>query len=718
MARPRNSARRTAPLKSTSTPARVSPAVFAAISAGVLAIAVGVVYGRAINSPFVFDDSISIVENSSIRHLWPLIGDDVHRGPLNPARDLPTSGRPLVNLSFAVNYKFGQLDPWGYHAFNLMLHLLSACLLAAIVRRTLLLPHFGGRFDRVAAPLGVAAALVWAVHPLATEAVVYVTQRTELMAGFFYLATLYASLRYWTAGTNRLRAVWLLAAVLACACGMAGKEIMVTAPVAVLLFQWTFLATSFRDVRRSWPLYLALASTWAVLLYLNYDAPRSQSAGFHLEVPFYSWWFTQAKVLWIYLKLAIWPAPLSIHYQFEYLDSIAAAWPWLLATIGLILATVFLLFKRTPTGFVLATTMLILAPTSLIPIVTEVAAERRMYLSLAALAALAICGLYYCVDWLCGYLSRRSDNMSRFLHPLLAVLLVTVAFGLVSINRLAVYKNEADLWRDALASFPNDFVALNGLGRALLEQGDCPGAVNELQMAVQLAPNFPDAQSNLGHALFRAGHPQEAVAHLQTALSLRPTHANAHINLGSVFSALDRPNDAIAEFNAALALQEDFAVAHYDLANALVKVGKQSEAIEHYRRAIELDPADINPRQNLAGVLNDLERVDEAMDCLRDILRIYPDDPNTHFNLGVALAAKNHLPEAIEQFKEVVRLQSTNLNARWQLTLAWAAAQNRTQAIESAQKLIELARAAGQTKTADQIQRWLDQYRGTGGAGN
>ena len=244
---------------------------------GALALVGGVaweVYGRALDSPFIFDDRISVRENPSIVRLWPLVGDADHPGPLNPPKEMTTSGRPLVNLALAINYHFGRLDPVGYHVFNLVVHVLSALLLLGIVRRTLRLEYFGGRFDDVAEWLALAVALLWAEHPLQTETVIYITQRTELMVGFFYLATLYGSLRYWTAASPAGRKTWLVLSTLACLAGMASKEVMVTAPALVLLFERTFLAGSFRKaLRQSWPLYAGLALGWVLLLALNFGIP-------------------------------------------------------------------------------------------------------------------------------------------------------------------------------------------------------------------------------------------------------------------------------------------------------------------------------------------------------------------------------------------------------------------------------------------------------------
>jgi hypothetical protein len=292
----------------------------------VLAISIAVVYGRALDAPFFFDDHPAITKNTSIRSLWPLIGTEEHRGPLNPVRELPTSARPLVNYSFALNYHFGGLNPRGYHVVNVLIHYLSALLLFAVVRRILRLPYFNGRFASAAGWLALTAALLWSLHPLNTEAVIYVTQRTELMMACFYLATLYFSLRYWSADTRHARTACLTLAVLASLSGMLSKEVMASAPIVVLLLDRTFITGSFTSsLRRSWPLYLGLAATWIPLLLLSAGSPRSASSGFHLADNLFVHWFTQCKVLLMYLKLAIWPWPLRCSYQLPPVDRFVTA---------------------------------------------------------------------------------------------------------------------------------------------------------------------------------------------------------------------------------------------------------------------------------------------------------------------------------------------------------------------------------------------------------
>ncbi len=378
--------------------------------------ALAAIYGHAIDSPFLFDDTSGIIKNSSITRLWPLVGDTERPGPLNPAKNLPTSGRPLVSLSLALNYHFGQLNPVGYRVFNLIIHLLSALLLMAIVKRTLCLDYFGGRFDRASGPLALAVALLWAVHPLQTEAVEYVTQRTELLVGFFYLATLYSSLRYWAAGSPAGRTTWLTIAIVAALAGMASKEVMVTAPVIVLLFERTFVAGSFSPRMAD---IVALVRRLVLNLGLfglsSITTCRSRGCrGFRSRIARSRLVAHANQGALVYLKLTVWPWPLSIHYEIPYLETLGAAWPWLVGPVrSWFLPPYIFLAAQGGLGFVGAWVFLILSPTLVVPIVTEVAAERRMYLPLAALITLLVAGGYWLAQQVALAIAGRRTE-----HPL------------------------------------------------------------------------------------------------------------------------------------------------------------------------------------------------------------------------------------------------------------------------------------------------------------
>ena len=148
-------------------------------------------YHNSFTSPFIYDDELSILTNPTIRHLWPIwqVLSPPHRGGFT------VEGRPIINLSLAINYALGGYDVWGYHALNLTIHVLAGLTLYGVVRRTLHRPRLRERFGATANGLALATAVLWTVHPLQTASVTYIIQRAESLMGLFYLLTLYGFIR-------------------------------------------------------------------------------------------------------------------------------------------------------------------------------------------------------------------------------------------------------------------------------------------------------------------------------------------------------------------------------------------------------------------------------------------------------------------------------------------------------------------------------------------
>ena len=169
-------------------------AIFVALLCG----AVFFVYWPSLAGLFIYDDASAIERNKSIRSLslWSL-GD-----VLIPPESTPVGGRPLVNLSFALNYAAGELSPRGYRIVNIALHAPSALAVWGVLRRTFLRAEVAERFGGAAEPLAMTITAIWALHPLTVDAVAYVTQRSELLVSLFYLLTLYGAIRGWDASAR------------------------------------------------------------------------------------------------------------------------------------------------------------------------------------------------------------------------------------------------------------------------------------------------------------------------------------------------------------------------------------------------------------------------------------------------------------------------------------------------------------------------------------
>ena len=367
-------------------------------------------------------------------------------------------------------------------------------------------------------------------------------------------------------------------------------------------------SSSFGELlRRRWRLYAGLFSTWAVLAALLATGPRTQSVGlgFKSTGP-WEYLLTQAGVIVHYLRLAIYPSPLCIDYSdWPIARSVSTAWPEGLVIVALLALTVWALKTRPQLGFLGAVFFLILAPSSsLIPIVTEPAAERRMYLPLFPVIFLVIAGAHRLAA-----LFLREARLRRAEMALTAV--VTMVFVFLTAARNGDYRTEVSIWADAVAKRPQNARACNNLGSALAKEGRSGEAKPLFLRALELNPTYPEAQNNLGGALYNQGRMEEARAHFAEAVRLKPDYAAARLNLGLALHNRGFLDQAIVQYREAIRLNAADAEAHNHLGAALLSRGRPQEAIVHLREALHLRPGYIEAQRNLEIALDGANHGDQ-----------------------------------------------------------------------------------------------------------
>jgi len=542
------------------------------LGGGIIVLAALAAYHRSFAVPFLMDDGIAVVDNVKIRHLWPIWD------ALSPSATSVVGGRPVVNLSFAVNYALGGTAVWGYHALNLAVHILAALILYGIVRRSLLAPALRERFGACATRLALAVAVVWTVHPLQTEAVTYVSERCESLMALFYLLTLYCFIR---GSDSRRCGWWLTLSVVACLLGVASKEVMVTAPVMVLLYDRTFVSGSFREAwMRHRRLYLGLASTWVLLGYLMVGL-HYRGAGYAVGIPWWSYALVECRVVVQYLWLALWPHPLVFDYGEFVTVQHNGGVALYAALLAILIAVVLVELKRRPAiGFVGAWFLVILAPTSsVVPVAGLPMAEHRMYLPLAAVVTLAAVGA---VNTLTG---RRGAA---------ALLALAVGLGWLTARRNEDYRSELSIWTDTVAKCPDNARAHTNLGRALQEANRFPEALSQCEEALQINPGNAQIHYNLANALVRLGRLPEAIAQYEFALRINPDYVLAQNNLAwhlatHVPAEGGDPVRAVALAERACRLSDDRVAKYLDtLAAAYAAAGRFGDAVDTAQKAIQL----------------------------------------------------------------------------------------------------------------------------------
>lgn len=532
-------------------------------------------YATSFNGVFVLDDVRALGRNETIRTLWPL------STPLSPPTATTVAGRPIANLSLAINYALAppavrdvfeigtpgapedaadrlRQNARGYHVGNLLIHLAAALALFGIVRRTLLTARLKPTFEAVADWVAGAIAIVWVVHPVTTAAVTYIVQRVESLMGLFYLLTLYCAIR---ATEGRRRGAWAAAAVASCALGMGTKETMVTAPLVVATWSWIFARDSIHDDRRAGPFDIAqdrrarptvlavgLAATWVILAALVYGERRGPSLSLDAATA-WSYLLTQAEVIVHYIGQAFAPTALVSLYDWPLVASFASVWPEFLLVAALVLATGVGVVRRWPAAFLGVWFFLILAPSSsVLPIITEVAAEHRMYLPLGAIVAALVTSAFFVGRRL--NLNRRAGAGVAFA----ATVALVAWLGTETRARNQDYWSDETLWRDTVAKRPADPRPRVLYGSVLLRDGKITEAETQLQAAVRLAPDDPMARLRLGSALAQQRKFDEAVPHVERAAANLPGDPGPYRMLGEICAAQGKEALAIQNLERALQL--------------------------------------------------------------------------------------------------------------------------------------------------------------------
>jgi hypothetical protein len=475
-------------------------------------------------------------------------------------------------------------------------------------------------------PIAFSVALLWALHPLNTEAVDYVTQRTEIMMGFFYLMTLYASLR----AVAQPVWPWTVAAVVCSAAGMACKESMVTAPIAVVLVDRVFVFASLREaIHERWRLYAGLAATWLVLAALVAGAPGMRSAGFATGIGVWTYLLNQTVMIVRYLRLAVWPNALVVNYGWAVPLHLQDVWPQAVAVVALLAGTAVALWRRPALGAAGAWFFLTLAPTSsILPIATEVGAERRMYLPLVALVGLVVIGAT--VLWDRFHEARggeRSGVWSGRVVAAIAVTAVAAALGTGTILRNLEYRSAVTLAETAVERWPSS-VGEHFLGTELALAGRKEEARPHLLRAV---PGAPRAYYNLATIELDGGEWEAAIRDFRIFLEKQPL----------LLEAVD---------------------ARLLLAQALGRVERWSEAIEECRQVLTMNPSrdqSLDARLMIADALRRQGGLRGRAGAVSGYVQERPSDAKASAGLAISLVGLSRQGEAATWFQRAPILRRT-----------------------------------------------------------
>jgi len=557
------------------------------VAASVVTITV-VAYLPSLRGPFVFDDLGNIVGNSLVATFPPAL--DIS----NPA------SRWLTTLTFAMNYQVSGWDTWSYRVTNVALHVACGWLIFALSRLVLIAyrAEENARSQSTQQAAWLIAA-IWLVHPLPSSAVAYIVQRSEILAACAIVGFLIAILRDSKSVTAGRPWQWIAAATFVA--GICCKTNAVSAlPIAMLLDR-LLLSDSWGTVlKRRGILYLLPVAMGALSFWILLPGLQIGDAGvgFSEEIPSVAIYLaTQCQVLWHYIFLCLWPSELSIDYRWPPVDSVLAAIPWIVPTLTLLAFGFWRYQKRRLDGWLILALFLLLAPTSTLIPITDIAVDHRMYLGSATIIALGVMLAYYLVSL------RRAG---KALSPAMGICFLCVLLGCLSLRtftRSQDWSSGFSLWLSAARVSPSNPRALQNLTSSAKDEGreaELISALIELRQQAVVDGDFaPAVASRLGEEYLKAGNSAQAEPLLLEAvqgldpdgtIDERQEHAAARINLALVHINRSEFEEAEEHLRAGVRSDPQAAYGFAILGDLLMRKADFAEAAEQFRAALAIQP--------------------------------------------------------------------------------------------------------------------------------
>lgn len=534
-----------------------------------------IAYSNSFDCSFHFDDRNIL--NSATAKSTATPGDWIKLFP----------SRPLGMLTFAANYHVHQLDVRGYHLVNLMIHLINALLVWWLSRMTFSTPVMKDLpISRYKTPIAFLTGLLFVTHPLATQSVTYIAQRFASLATLFYFLSLNLFIKGKLQENSTKALLLFCASVLSAVCGILTKEIVFTLPFAIILYDYFFFKVSLEKPRlkdKSIILSLVILTIFTVILskIFSMDIFRTVESdqGYAYSISMKEYFLTQFRVVLTYIRLFFLPFHQNLDYDYPlsaHFLEIKTFFSFL-ALLSILAAGIFLFKKYRLISFGIFWFFLTLCvESSIIPVSQNVIFEHRTYLPGFGFF-IAFTGAFF-------YLFPK-----RYIKTILVILLVIAAVNTaLTYERNKIWKNEYTLWSDCLAKSPNKARVNNEIGTASAEQGRYEKALEYLDKAINLNPQYAEPYYNRGTVYGRLGQYQRTIDDCSEALRLKPDYVNAYNNRGNAYAALGLYSKAIEDYNTAIRLMPDYIPAYINRGSAYLKSGDEKSACLDAHRACEL----------------------------------------------------------------------------------------------------------------------------------
>jgi len=658
---------------------------------GLLLAAVTIfMYQPAWNGGFIWDDDAYVTNNElltapdGLRRIWFWL-------------DSPSQYFPPVYSTFRIEHALWGLNPSGYHWINLLLHVANALL----VWRALV---------RLKVPGAWLAGAIFALHPVHVESVAWITERKNVLMGFFFLLTLLAWIAFLDERTKRPWRFYGLALILY-VLALSAKTTACTLPAALLLILW-LQKKPINKRRLSQVVPFLILGIGMGLLAVWWERYHQGTRGALFALGPIERILIASRAVWFYLSKLIWPSNLTFIYpKWNISPAHPLDYAWLLAGIALC-AVIYFARRYVGRGVEVAAAFFVAALSPVLGFIMlytfryTFVADHYQYLASIGPIALASAGV---ATLACTFKRSRPLILS-------AAGCVTVTLALLTWRQAAMYADIEALWRTTLKENPECWMAHNNLGIALFQKGDTDDAIAHYRTTLEMQPDFWDAEYNLGIALLSKGQVDEAIAHCSNAVRIAPNDPDAQVALGNALLQKERIDDAIVHYQKALSMRPDYFLAHHSLGHAFLEKGEIDAAISHCRAALLIQSENADAHTNLAIALDEKGQTAEAVQNYEKALEISPQSVSALTNLAWLLATCSNASfrngtKAIELAGEADQLSGgTNTFVQRALAAAYAESGQFGKAIEIARAAMQLAQTQGDNSLAGALQQEIALY--------
>jgi len=603
-----------------------------------------IIYFATVHSPFIYDDAHAIEDNPYIKNLSKFQQMVGVQNIFN---------RSILLFTFSVNHAIGQLDVFGYHLINLMLHLCVGIMLYFLTMELLTIenPALTQTFQR----LPLAVSLIHIFNPINVESVTYLSSRSSVLVTLFYLSSFYLFIRF--VNSKEKKKKWKnihypIVILFLFYLGLGTKEIIVTLPIIAVLYLWVHSST--KNFHKFLPeLAVILIPLIIYLLYRyvqmgNLLVIKTDPYSYMIDRSLYI--LTQIKVVisYYFVKLIF---PINLNFEPDIrLVSGFLDWEWIVSLIIGVCIAIGIFYQKSillKCAFIWA--LITILPTSSIIPLKQIATEHRTYLP----------GLG--INMGLGILFLRGVSHRKLIPPTLFIFLVI--YGLLAMKRSLDYRSEINLWQDTVRKSPYKSMVHNNMGTAYLSKERLKEARKSFEVSSALSPSSTDPYINMGHIDARNKEWDKAKLKYDLALKLGANRSQVFFNSGLMRLKLNKPAEALPFLLEAIKIKNHRPLYHQELGNAFRMLKQYDSALKSYRKVLELEPNYVEAQNNIGVIFWNLKILDKAELEFKKAL-VMKDKTKIHNNLANLYIAKKQFSKAIPHLKTVLGRKPNDSRAR------------------------------------------------------